>query len=83
MKDKKKKVKKETAFDSVKRSTKATGKELKEMGGLAKDSAGEFLNMITGIPSLPWKKLPLKGWLYIGIITFIAIAAIVFSFIGF
>ena len=45
-------------FNGIKNSFKNTKKITKETGKT-------MFDMIKGVPSLPWKKLPLLGWFYI------------------
>jgi len=64
-------------FDGIKNNFKETKKTTKK-------ASTTIFGIIKEIPKLPWKKLPLIGWLYllIGIVSFIIIIFVLMPLIG-
>lgn len=56
----------------------AAGSEIKKTTGVAKDTFSVAFDMIKSIPKLPWKKLPIQGYLYLGIVLLVIILLIIF-----
>lgn len=56
----------------------AAGAEIKKTSGVAKDTFLTVFEMIKSIPRLPWKKLPIQGYLYLGVVLLIIILLIIF-----
>lgn len=76
------KLKKEKTTQNIKGRMASTGNDLKKSAGLVKETGKELSNMTKGLFKLPWKDLPLQGYLYIGIVALVCIAAFVFVLIS-
>lgn len=77
----KEQIKKTSLTSSIKVQTEAAGNGFKELGSATKEGASEFLDMMMTIPKLPWKDLPLKGWLCIGVVFLVGILMTIYIFL--
>ena len=73
----KEKIQKTSIAGNVKEQTAATVDGLKELGDSAKTTMSEVFDIFTEIKNLPWKDLPLKGWLCLGFVALFGILTII------
>lgn len=64
--------------EKYKRKAQALAATSKDLSKGTKEVAEETIDAVKGFKKLPWKKLPLEGWLYIGLCIVIIIVAAFF-----
>ena len=68
----------EKTREKYKRKAQAWAETSRDLGQGAKEVAGETYDAVRGMKRLPWKKIPIEGWIYFFLLIVIVVVAAVF-----